>query len=1319
MHRVLVAALLTTVAAPAMAADTVQIWVKAFIPNSHPGNPGYVRKLANAERWVVPAPETYLLTPAARATPEWMRSGLRYLPGVRAVDDLIEDLRATGCYETDNRGFSSDRAAPARLTLDVTLTVDAGSQKVAPTTGTAAYRSGPTRHVDCKTGADLEPPATSDPYAVLTLPNGTAIPPGSGSRLEPARISGSDVIFFVRGRAGNPLTPEKLTPAIDFAGTLRFNPKTRKLRFEGSAGDFPAFEGYASLNGGPARQLFRLVPAKDSTVWSLADLDLGFNSRSFTAEIDLSTGVAAAPVERPVMPTRAAGRSLAVASAFALPATSKLDTAIVAGVIDQSIRQGTAPEATDALVKAVQEVLATQARALADAGLDVALDEAALLSAKIDAVLTVPGVKDGTLGLDLQAAARRLNEPLFAQARTCDVSQSICGTRRAESSKEIVDALAATLIERAAMRVQEGAPQAAALYSRHLTPYVLVDAAADLPTMVAQASNIAGDPAFAAIGEAVRTGTLPIGVELPATVKAVAQQAAVDQLGEAGRVAAASLDILVTDRTFEAADVGAAALGIIGDRAGFDINRASGAVASIEANGLTLANANSGLYLASTLAELFDEKTGRDIQRFGGAALQIAQAFNAYGGSAGMENAAFGIGAAALTGNLLGAGLALAGAFGGGGDGGAEAMAAQIAALSTQIEALGQRMDKRFDRVDAQLGTIYTTMSQNFAQLDAKIVGVQDRVDGLEQSFVLLGGRLDAMEQRLAAGQRDLLTAFSGSTLSFCTYIKAQNPTFQLSDTDANKCLARYFDQATNQASLQLVVGSSSANLDDPTDLAVNLRNDPFQNVAFLAAAAEALGAPLVPPASRKNLVSPSVWAAGALGYRQFADEWPAHYRPVGIWQAWQIAHRGRLLNQFTDAIASPDIGGRLFGALLERYADAANRAELAARTYAPTLFGAPAGAEPTTVKVKPCTDGAFAVPPNVDLEMPVGGRIIPTEAREAARAGLATISVCLAGLSPAPANPPDYSNGTSGDLLTAPSPQPFRLRAVLHATATIHSSPPQTVTLWHAAVVAKTLTPNWHDWYTDAPRAAVLKAVWPEYIEALEDEVAYLDPRGARPASTAHDAVLAAAALLKNGYVDAALATAAAAVAAAEVPTRPVVAGRPVMELRALSAETTAKLAALTAWDRHNKLYTELLRPAQAGAPAALALLDVDNVARMLRAYLHLGLSDEMERNDILRSLVIGDAALVDLDGLAQARSKKLSATGMVDALGTRSLALAKVVAEALNTRARTRWHPGSAKLDYAVSAVDEFRQRQLANCRDGTKPTASCDLTGLPMLP
>lgn len=215
--------------APTASAAELKIWVKAFIPSEHPTNVEYV----------LPRPGH---------------------PGQFMIPDPIE---AGVCFATDDRMFSSDPAASARMTSAITLAFSDGNLSQAPT-----HETGETRIFWCADGAEKHPPKSAPTERMFW---GT-----------PAQADGR-VQVTLEANANNPHVTG--SPSIYYAGGFVYSMSERRLSYRLTIGRFPAFEVYAQLDDGEIVKVFNRDPAEGSDVWSLISVG-GIGTRNVLGEVN-------------------------------------------------------------------------------------------------------------------------------------------------------------------------------------------------------------------------------------------------------------------------------------------------------------------------------------------------------------------------------------------------------------------------------------------------------------------------------------------------------------------------------------------------------------------------------------------------------------------------------------------------------------------------------------------------------------------------------------------------------------------------------------------------------------------------------------------------------------------------------------------------------------------------------------------------------------------------------------------------------------------------------------------------------------------------
>ena len=225
----------------------VHLWVKAFIPKTHPSNPGYIMAVPNApNKWMIPGP-----TPLDK------------------------------CFFTDHREFSSDRSASAKVTTEFFLVINGASASTEIAVPAPHYHTaGTSTKVDCSNGSVIEerPGRFSNLHSI-----GSTAPEDAMGR--PA-VAGTlaQVIFGVA--TVNPFAPPGISPAIDYSLDFKYDRATKQLTFSATLGKFPAYEAYAQLGNGPVITVFRASPAAQ-TPWGLYDFGTGLGTRQLGGQVTL------------------------------------------------------------------------------------------------------------------------------------------------------------------------------------------------------------------------------------------------------------------------------------------------------------------------------------------------------------------------------------------------------------------------------------------------------------------------------------------------------------------------------------------------------------------------------------------------------------------------------------------------------------------------------------------------------------------------------------------------------------------------------------------------------------------------------------------------------------------------------------------------------------------------------------------------------------------------------------------------------------------------------------------------------------------------
>lgn len=201
-------------------ADTITIAIRAFIPNSIPSNPGYISTITSAAGETI----TVIKSP-----------------------NPLEDI----CYLTDQRTFTTDRNASARVSSMVSISLSESPPRIITSSG----ETGVTHAVKCSNGQQY----CTDQASAANVTWGTI------------SVSGSVVSIPVDASASNPcIWPSVVVPNIRYKGQFKLDLNSGKLFFQGEASQFPSIEAYVSYDDAPAVPIFQ--EAAQGSVMNIGDL---------------------------------------------------------------------------------------------------------------------------------------------------------------------------------------------------------------------------------------------------------------------------------------------------------------------------------------------------------------------------------------------------------------------------------------------------------------------------------------------------------------------------------------------------------------------------------------------------------------------------------------------------------------------------------------------------------------------------------------------------------------------------------------------------------------------------------------------------------------------------------------------------------------------------------------------------------------------------------------------------------------------------------------------------------------------------------------
>jgi hypothetical protein len=194
--------------------NSVEIWIRAFIPNPQNagGGAGYIKQLPTGESAVT----------------------------LHNFDQSLPNI----CFATDQRGFSDNAGTSSRLETKFTITLNSdGTGKVTPSQGRTT--AGMTKKLDCQTGSVLDQKMGSVDNDIIGAPS-TA----DGTVQVIGQIKGTNVLTPL-GAAG---------PSINYDFDIQWKPSTSTLISTITISSFPAYEMYARQPGGKWTTILQQQP---------------------------------------------------------------------------------------------------------------------------------------------------------------------------------------------------------------------------------------------------------------------------------------------------------------------------------------------------------------------------------------------------------------------------------------------------------------------------------------------------------------------------------------------------------------------------------------------------------------------------------------------------------------------------------------------------------------------------------------------------------------------------------------------------------------------------------------------------------------------------------------------------------------------------------------------------------------------------------------------------------------------------------------------------------------------------------------------------
>jgi hypothetical protein len=146
------------------------------------------------------------------------------------------------CFMTDQRSFDADVKASSRMHSEIEIEIGGPSENF------QFHDCSPTHEIDCEDGEE------------------ECTQKGDVSKMKYSNLRGSLLTVIkvdLKAASNNPCYSG--SPDIDYEGTVTIKPAARIVDFEGKLDAFPAFEMYATANGGAGKLMFSEAPPEGNS----------------------------------------------------------------------------------------------------------------------------------------------------------------------------------------------------------------------------------------------------------------------------------------------------------------------------------------------------------------------------------------------------------------------------------------------------------------------------------------------------------------------------------------------------------------------------------------------------------------------------------------------------------------------------------------------------------------------------------------------------------------------------------------------------------------------------------------------------------------------------------------------------------------------------------------------------------------------------------------------------------------------------------------------------------------------------------------------
>ncbi|MFY1635068.1 hypothetical protein ACN27F_17640 [Solwaraspora sp. WMMB335] len=326
----------------------------------------------------------------------------------------------------------------------------------------------------------------------------------------------------------------------------------------------------------------------------------------------------------------------------------------------------------------------------------------------------------------------------------------------------------------------------------------------------------------------------------------------------------------------------------------------------------------------STLMGFADPQFGKQLQTVGKAVVTSVTAINTYMTTVlgqGLSVAATAMGTAVLTGNLLGAAMTLVTLFSGGAPNPNALILGEIAKLREQVNRLAQGMERRFDRIETALNTMYDDIVDLLTELTRSVDEIRARLGHIATQLQTIERKVDAMALAVHVALESIEQGDLNAVIT--TYVHhqeitgqpipdfinvyyplAESPTFRFATVDA-----------ANQGTFTVPAGTS---LVDPTSVLDTYL--PEGAINYLTSwAANRVGGSW----PNERVANPAAWNTAARTYNILQLENPSYAAQVTAGRAEAVAAAGERINNQVRRFSAPAAGGAtnpLFDTLTQDY---------------------------------------------------------------------------------------------------------------------------------------------------------------------------------------------------------------------------------------------------------------------------------------------------------------------------------------------------------------------------------------------------------------